>query len=357
MFFQPWRLITHTAELLTTIERYRVTSFGLSSFFAALINETLEDEQYHYDLSSLTSLGLGAETIVPSVVSKLIHNFHRLGIKEALISLIYGMTEAGAIACSQLSGSDLLQLIGDGRQPLAIEGCVRGWSLRIVDDHGQLLNCDQVGRIEIRSHSKLFAGYYNEPELNQASFTGDGWFYTGDLGQMDEGKIQVMGREQATVVINARKICCEQIEAPLRTLDGLSLKTVIAASYRDTDSVTDELAIFFAPVSFDESVLSSLSSHIVSIIAQNLGITVKHLIAVPETEFTRTSTGKIQRQTMVEHYRKKYLEKSRKNYPILLLMLKLLPLPLIWGSCGNKSCNCEIFHWPMRTFSNWVVIH
>jgi long-chain acyl-CoA synthetase len=42
-------------------------------------------------------------------------------------------------------------------------------------------NDQGIGEIELRGGS-ITRGYLNNPEANQAAFTPDGWFRTGDLG-------------------------------------------------------------------------------------------------------------------------------------------------------------------------------
>lgn len=50
------------------------------------------------------------------------------------------------------------------------------------------------GEIQMKSGG-LMLGYYKEPEQTRASFTDDGWFKTGDKGQLDaEGNLKITGR-------------------------------------------------------------------------------------------------------------------------------------------------------------------
>lgn len=41
----------------------------------------------------------------------------------------------------------------------------------------------------------IFKGYYNNPEATAASFDGEGWYHTGDIGKIDEeGNIYITDR-------------------------------------------------------------------------------------------------------------------------------------------------------------------
>ena len=58
------------------------------------------------------------------------------------------------------------------------------------------LRLAQDGEIEIQSPG-AFVGYYKQPELFQECFTTDGFFRTGDLGQLDgEGRLKLTGRKK-----------------------------------------------------------------------------------------------------------------------------------------------------------------
>jgi long-chain acyl-CoA synthetase len=63
----------------------------------------------------------------------------------------------------------------------------------------------RVGEIEMRG-PQVFAGYRNNPEANQAAFTADGWFRTGDQGYLDEdGFVYVTGRIKELIVLGGGK--------------------------------------------------------------------------------------------------------------------------------------------------------
>jgi long-chain acyl-CoA synthetase len=61
-----------------------------------------------------------------------------------------------------------------------------GVQARLADD----------GEILVKSPGRM-AGYYKEPELNEAAFTADGYFHTGDLGVLNaEGLLRITGRKK-----------------------------------------------------------------------------------------------------------------------------------------------------------------
>ena len=89
--------------------------------------------------------------------------FHGAGIA---IMQGYGLTETSPVLTSNNPGSSRLGSVG---RP------IRNVQIRIADD----------GEIEAKSPGVML-GYYNKPEATRDAFTEDGWFRTGDIGQLDE---------------------------------------------------------------------------------------------------------------------------------------------------------------------------
>ncbi len=72
---------------------------------------------------------------------------------------------------------------------------------------------EQAGEILVRGPN-VFAGYRNNPQATAASFTGDGWFKTGDLGWVDgDGYLHVTGRLKEVIVLSdGKKVVPEEVE-------------------------------------------------------------------------------------------------------------------------------------------------
>ena len=121
----------------------------------------------------------------------------------------YGATETAAGACTTMNDHPL--------------GCV-GWppkpvEMRIADD----------GEIQFRGPS-LFRGYWEDPEATAAAMTDDGWYRSGDLGQLDEkGRLHLHGRKTDIIVLpNGFNVFPEDIENALRVAgirDSVAIET------------------------------------------------------------------------------------------------------------------------------------
>lgn len=70
-----------------------------------------------------------------------------------------------------------------------------------------------VGELLVRGKS-LMQGYFKNPELNQAAFTKEGYFRTGDLGRLDQdGFLFLTGRKKKVLITsNGKNILLDELE-------------------------------------------------------------------------------------------------------------------------------------------------
>jgi long-subunit acyl-CoA synthetase (AMP-forming) len=119
-------------------------------------------------LADVAMAGSGSAPIPPD----LIHWYRRLGLR---LYEGYAMTEDSAY--SHTSNADF-------SEPGYVGVPLPGVEVRLADD----------GEILIKSPGQ-FSGYFKQPELTAASFTEDGFFRTGDLGERrPDGLLRLTGR-------------------------------------------------------------------------------------------------------------------------------------------------------------------
>lgn len=94
-------------------------------------------------------------------------------------------------------------------------------------------NPDETGLGEVICRGpNLFAGYYNNKEATDEVIK-DGWFYTGDLGYVDdEGYLFISGRKKNVIVLkNGKNIFPEEIEVLINN-NSLVAESIVYSSER-----------------------------------------------------------------------------------------------------------------------------
>lgn len=83
----------------------------------------------------------------------------------------------------------------DAAKPGTIGPTIYGSEIRVAED----------GELEVKG-AGLFVGYLNKPEENEASFTSDGFFKTGDIVKVDEnGYFSIVDRKKAIICLATGK--------------------------------------------------------------------------------------------------------------------------------------------------------
>ena len=174
----------------------------------------------------------------------------------------------------------------------------RAWTdgIPIYPGEGYLINeHDGVGELAVRG-PELFLGYLNGA-LNDAAFTADGFFRTGDLVEIDDaGALTVRGRVKDIIIRGGENISALEVETHLREHDAI--EDVAVVGYPD-DTMGERVGAFL--------VLRPGTAPTPSTSTDDIGafLRVRGLAAHkrPETiefvaELPRTASGKVQKQLL-----------------------------------------------------------
>ena len=132
----------------------------------------------------------------------------------------YGMTEigTGSLVPTWAAEKALLRTCG-------LPAAFREFWLRDTD--GKTVKDGEIGELWVRGRG-LFLGYYKRPEANAESFEGE-WFRTGDLFRRDtDGFYYLVGRIKEMIKRAGENISANEVEAVLRSMEGISEAAVIA---------------------------------------------------------------------------------------------------------------------------------
>ena len=87
--------------------------------------------------------------------------------------------------------------------------------LRVIDAAGADVPPGQPGEAWARSPAQM-VGYWRDPELTAAVLTGDGWYRTGDLVEVDQrGYVRVVGRLSDLIIHGGSNVSPAEVEAVL----------------------------------------------------------------------------------------------------------------------------------------------
>jgi long-chain acyl-CoA synthetase len=93
---------------------------------------------------------------------------------------------------------------------------------------GTEIRLDEDGEILVRSDT-VFSGYYKDPEATAAAFTDDGWFRTGDVGELDaDGFLKITDRKKDLIITaGGKNIAPQNLENALRSSRFVSQALIV----------------------------------------------------------------------------------------------------------------------------------
>lgn len=138
------------------------------------------------------------------------HFYRALGVQ---VLEGYGLTETTAPVSVNLPGAFKIGTVGPPLPGCAVK----------IDDDGEIL----------ARGINIFREYWNNPEATAAAFTADGWFCTGDLGELDEdGYLHITGRKKDLIITaGGKNVAPAVLEDPIRA-DVLAGECVVVGEQR-----------------------------------------------------------------------------------------------------------------------------
>ena len=157
------------------------------------------------------------------------------------------------------------------------------------------------GEIQIKGDNVML-GYYNNPEANEAAFTTDGWYRTGDIGYMDgDGYVYITGRMKSVIVLeNGKNVFPEEIEEYLGKIDTICESVVVGRKAPDSDAIILTAVVFPAYDKFptgasEELIRESIRNSINAMNRRLPGFKQVKAVEYRQTEFEKTTSKKSKR--------------------------------------------------------------
>jgi long-chain acyl-CoA synthetase len=169
---------------------------------------------------------------------------------------------------------------------------------RIVDlETKQPLATGEVGELAIRG-PQVMKGYWQRPE-ETAEALRDGWFFTGDIGRMDEdGFFYIVDRAKDMIAASGLKVLPRDVEEVLFTHPAV-LEAVVAGVPDPYRGETVKAWIVLKPGA--TATADAITAHCKQGLA---AFKVPKLIEF-RTELPKTAVGKVLRRVLVEEEKKK----------------------------------------------------
>lgn len=233
---------------------------------------------------NLSTFIVGAAAVNPVIVE----DFVKYGIR---VLQGYGLTE-----CSPLVA---------GNNDFYYKADSAGLPIPDVEYKIDEPNEEGIGQIIVKGPNVMLGYYKNEAETSKV--LKNGWFYTGDLGKIDENcYLYITGRCKSVIVTkNGKNIYPEELEYYLNDNPLISEAMVVGVKHEGDDETYVNAIIYpnkeaicesLGKENVSEEAIRKLMNHIVQDVNKKFP-NYKHIkgIKIRDTEFEKTTTQKIKR--------------------------------------------------------------
>lgn len=94
--------------------------------------------------------------------------------------------------------------------------------VKLIDDDGNEVPEGGSGEICVKG-PQVMSGYWQNPKANEAAFTPDGYFKTGDVGLIDErGFLKIVDRKKDMVIVSGFNVYPNDVESVATAIPGVA---------------------------------------------------------------------------------------------------------------------------------------
>jgi len=208
-------------RVLDLLEKERITAFPAVPVMLDALSKTHTDRPR--DLSSL-------KLVISAGAPLQEHTFFRFHERFSVYPRqLYGSTETGVISINLSGDDEIAERFNSVGRP------VKNVSVKVFGEDGREAGTGEPGELAVRSPS-MTAGYYGLPEETARVFR-DGYYFTGDLGMIDEaGYIYIKGRKKLLINVGGFKVDPGEVENLLSQHPDIKEAAVLGV----TDSLGNE---------------------------------------------------------------------------------------------------------------------
>ena len=214
--------------------------------------------------------------------------FERIGIP---VFQGYGLTETSPTISTNRYGHSKIGTVGQALPSVMVK----------IADNGEIL----------ATGPNVMQGYYNKPEMTKEVIDEDGWFHTGDIGEIDkQGFIKITGRIKNMIVLGGgKKIFPEEVEAVLEMSKLIKEVCVMSLTIKSGNKAgTEEVGAIITPSDdllkkSDEEIQKLLEDEVKKLSETNLApYKSPTVVVLHREELPKTSTRKVKRKDLKEWY-------------------------------------------------------
>ncbi|OYT92983.1 MAG: malonyl-CoA synthase [Burkholderiales bacterium PBB3] len=200
----------------------------------------------------------------------------------------YGMSETVMLTSNPYHAADGERRGGTVGRPLP------GVQLRVRDGDVDLA-AGEVGGIQVKGPN-VFQGYWRMPEKTAEEFTADGFFKTGDVGQVaPDGFVTIVGRSKDLIISGGYNVYPAEIEGYINAMDGIAESAVVGVPDADFGEVGVAVVIGKPGARLDpQAIIAQLKATLA-----NFKIPKRCFVV---GELPRNAMGKVQKNLLRQQY-------------------------------------------------------